>query len=148
AMPKLEAVIGAFEVSGQVWIRPADLYQTRGYEQAGVVLIGDAFATSCPAAGTGTGKVFTDVERLCNVHIPAWLATGGMGAAKIATFYAAPARLAYDAFSRRAAYELKSTSTDRSAYGAARRLGKAAARAGIGATRRIAARLRPIATGE
>ena len=46
-----------------------------GRREAGVVLVGDAFATSCPAAGTGTGKVFTDVERLCNVHIPRWLAT-------------------------------------------------------------------------
>ena len=58
----------------------------------GVVLIGDAFSTSCPAAGTGTGKVFTDVERLCNVYIPRWLATPGMGADKIAAFYADPVR--------------------------------------------------------
>ena len=60
--------------------------------QAGVVLVGDAFATSCPAAGTGTGKVFTDVERLCNVHIPRWLATPGMGADKIAAFYDDPVK--------------------------------------------------------
>ena len=51
--------------------------------QPGFVLVGDAFATSCPAAGTGTNKVFTDVERLCNVYIPRWLATPGMGREKI-----------------------------------------------------------------
>ena len=45
--------------------------------KAGVVLIGDAFATSCPAAGTGARKVLTDVERLCNVYVPKWLATPG-----------------------------------------------------------------------
>ena len=43
------------------------------YLQPGIVLVGDAFSTSCPAAGTGTTKVFTDVERLCNVYIPHWL---------------------------------------------------------------------------
>ena len=31
--------------------------------------------------------MFTDVERLCNVHIPAWLATDDMDTDKIAEFY-------------------------------------------------------------
>jgi 2-polyprenyl-6-methoxyphenol hydroxylase-like FAD-dependent oxidoreductase len=70
AMPNLRRVTGDFEVEGPVKIRPADLYITGGHLQPGVVLVGDAFATSCPAAGTGSGKVFTDVERLCNVDIP------------------------------------------------------------------------------
>src|SRR4026209_711634 len=74
-MPGPEKITGAFDGPGTAQIRPADLYGTTGVEQAGVVLVGDAFATSCPAAGTGTGKVFTDVERLCNVHIPGWLAS-------------------------------------------------------------------------
>ena len=52
---------GNFEVTGDIKIRPADLYVTTGYRQPGIVLVGDAFATSCPAAGTGVGKVFTDV---------------------------------------------------------------------------------------
>jgi 2-polyprenyl-6-methoxyphenol hydroxylase-like FAD-dependent oxidoreductase len=43
---------------------------SEGHLQPGIVLVGDAFSTSCPAAGTGTTKVFTDVERLCNVYIP------------------------------------------------------------------------------
>ena len=77
-MPGLDRMAGDFKVVGPVKIRPADLYVTENHRQAGVVLIGDAFATSCPAAGTGTDKVFTDVERLCNVHIPHWLATEGM----------------------------------------------------------------------
>jgi 2-polyprenyl-6-methoxyphenol hydroxylase-like FAD-dependent oxidoreductase len=144
AMPKLERVIGPFEVSGQVWIRPADLYQTQGYEQAGVVLVGDAFATSCPAAGTGTGKVFTDVERLCNVHIPGWLGTEGMGADKIARFYADPEKQAYDSYSRHAAFELKSASIDPRPHWAARRWGKFAARAVVGALRRVGQGARPV----
>jgi hypothetical protein len=31
-------------------------------------------------------SVLTDVTQLCNVHIPNWLATGGMGEDKIASF--------------------------------------------------------------
>src|SRR5262245_48694004 len=61
-MPRLQAIIGPYDIPGAVQIRPADLYVTTGVERDGVVLIGDAFSTSCPAAGTGTGKVFTDVE--------------------------------------------------------------------------------------
>jgi 2-polyprenyl-6-methoxyphenol hydroxylase-like FAD-dependent oxidoreductase len=74
-MPGLRRLTGDFSVSGDVKIRPADLYVTKGHRQPGIVLIGDAFATSCPAAGTGTNKVFNDVERLCNTHIPHWLAS-------------------------------------------------------------------------
>lgn len=142
AIPGLERRIGAFEITNQLWIRPADLYQTRGVEQAGVVLVGDAFATSCPAAGTGSGKVLTDVERLCNRYIPAWLASPGMNQGKIAAFYADPEKLAYDAYSRKAAFTLKSTSIDPGPYWAARRWGKFAARAAIGAARRL--RSRPV----
>ena len=64
--------------------------------RAGVVLVGDAFASTCPVAGTGTDKVFTDVTQLCNVHIPAWLASEGMGEDKIAAFYDDPIKKACD----------------------------------------------------
>ena len=77
--PGLRKLMGDFTVPSFVQIRPVDLYVTQGYRQNGVVLVGDAFSTSCPAAGTGARKVLVDVERLCNVHIPHWLATPGMG---------------------------------------------------------------------
>ena len=70
-MPGLAKITGAYDVPGRVQIRPADLYVTEGVEKPGVVLIGDAFSTSCPTAGTGTGKVFTDVERLVQRLHPA-----------------------------------------------------------------------------
>src|SRR5262249_37294690 len=120
-MPGLEAIIGAYDVPGQVQIRPADLYVTTGVEQAGVVLIGDAFSTSCPTAGTGTGKVFTDVERLCNLHIPRWFKTQGMGADKIAAFYQDPVREAYHAHSAHKAFHLRSLTIEPGLTWAARR---------------------------
>jgi 2-polyprenyl-6-methoxyphenol hydroxylase-like FAD-dependent oxidoreductase len=111
-MPNLQRMMGDFEVAGPIKIRPADLYVTEGHRQAGIVLVGDAFATSCPAAGTGTDKVFTDVERLCNVHIPRWLASDGMGADKIAAFYDDPVKMECDAWSTAKAYHLRALTLD------------------------------------
>ena len=112
AMHGLEKLTGDYEVFGHVKIRPADLYETTGIERPGVVLVGDAFATSCPAAGTGAGKALNDVERLCNEHIPNWLATPGMGEEKIATFYADPMKCAYDRHSVEKAHFLRALSTE------------------------------------
>ena len=134
-MPGLEAITGAFDVPGQVQIRPADLYVTTGVVRPGVVLVGDAFATSCPAAGTGTGKVFTDVERLCNVHIPRWFASAGMGADKIAAFYADPLKRAYDAYSAEKAFHLRALTCEPGLGWAARRASRFAARLAIGTAR-------------
>jgi 2-polyprenyl-6-methoxyphenol hydroxylase-like FAD-dependent oxidoreductase len=140
-MPGLERATGSFEVVGPVKIRPADLYDTHGHRQAGVVLVGDAFGTSCPAAGTGTSKVFTDVERLCNIYIPRWLATPGMGADKIAAFYDDPVKRACDRDSRAKAYSLRSLSIDDGWAWRLRRAVRFAARLGVGLARQLRRRL-------
>jgi 2-polyprenyl-6-methoxyphenol hydroxylase-like FAD-dependent oxidoreductase len=111
-MPGLARMMGEFRVSGPIKIRPADLCVTKGHLQPGVVLVGDAFSTSCPAAGTGTDKVFTDVGRLCNVYIPQWLATDGMVSGKISQFYEDPEKQACEARSLAKAYHLRSLSID------------------------------------
>ncbi len=126
-MPNLEKLTGPFEVDGFVKIRPVDLYVSEGHRQAGVVLVGDAFSTSCPAAGTGAGKALMDVERLCNVHIPRWLETPGMGLEKIDTYYNDQIKQAYDAFCAKKAYFLRSFSIDTRLYWTAQRWGKFAA---------------------
>jgi 2-polyprenyl-6-methoxyphenol hydroxylase-like FAD-dependent oxidoreductase len=120
-MPGLEDMMGEFKVSSPVKIRPADLCVTENHLQPGIVLVGDAFATSCPAAGTGATKVFTDVERLCHVYIPQWLASDGMDAEKIAAFYGDPEKRACDARSLDKAYQLRALSIDRGLSWRARR---------------------------
>lgn len=110
-MPRLAGLIGAYRVASPVKVRPTDLHASHGIEKPGIVLVGDAFATPCPATGTGSLKVFTDVERLCNHHVPAWLATPGMGVEKIGTFYADPAKRACDALSVAKAFDLRALST-------------------------------------
>ena len=137
AMPGLHKLMGDFAVSGDINIRPVDLYAARDYRQAGVVLVGDAFATSCPAAGTGVNKVFTDVERLCNVHLPHWFATPGMGAEKIAAFYDDPVKQACDVESAARAFYARSLSIDSGILWQARRWGKFVGQSGRGAARRV-----------
>lgn len=136
-MPSLRRVIGEFAVAGEVKIRPADVYVTRGHRQPGIVLVGDAFGTSCPAAGTGTSKVLTDVERLCNVYIPQWLASGGMGEEKIAAFYDDPVKIACDAHSFNKAFYLRSLSVETGLVWEARRWARFLARFCIGMWRRM-----------
>jgi 2-polyprenyl-6-methoxyphenol hydroxylase-like FAD-dependent oxidoreductase len=121
SLPRLGRITGEFEIAGDIKMRPADLYVSTGHRQPGMVLVGDAFETSCPVTGTGTDKVFTDVERLCNVHIPNWLATDGMDETKIAAFYDDPVKSACDAWSRAKAYSFRSVSIDNSLYWKAQR---------------------------
>jgi 2-polyprenyl-6-methoxyphenol hydroxylase-like FAD-dependent oxidoreductase len=141
AMPGLRKLTGDFAVTDHMKIRPADLYVTRDCRRPGIVLIGDAFATSCPAAGTGAAKVFTDVERLCNVHIPRWLASDGMGEEKIAAFYDDPVKKACDAHSLAKAYHLRSLSIETGLTWSARRWVRFMGRLGVGLLRQTGERL-------
>ena len=120
-LPRLRRITGEFRIDGDIKIRPADLYVSSGYRQPGVVLVGDAFETTCPVTGTGTDKVFTDVERLCNVHIPAWLATDGMAQSKIEAFYDDPVKQACDAWSAGKAYHFRAVSIEMGLYWRAQR---------------------------
>ena len=96
AMPALGRLLGDFEVVDRVQNWVIDLSVVENHRQDGVVLIGDSFQTSCPAAGTGVSRLLTDVEALCGVHIPRWFETPGMTAAKISQFYDDPAKRASD----------------------------------------------------
>ncbi len=95
-LPGLAPYLGAFEILDRPQVRPVDLYEVDGYRRSGVALVGDAFRSGCPSVGMGLSRGFTDVDRLCNVHIPRWLSTPGMGADKIGEFYDDPVKRACD----------------------------------------------------
>lgn len=78
----------------------SDLYDISG-RVSGVVTIGDAFQTSCPAAGTGVGRALNDVELLCNDYVPRWLSSPGMDVDKISQFYDDERKRAFDAATMR-----------------------------------------------
>jgi 2-polyprenyl-6-methoxyphenol hydroxylase-like FAD-dependent oxidoreductase len=137
SLPRLRRITGEFKIAGDIKMRPADLYVSSGHRQPGMVLVGDAFATSCPVTGTGTDKVFTDVERLCNVHIPNWLATDGMDETKIAAFYDDPIKTACDSWSNAKAYSFRSVSIDNGLYWKAQRWARFIAWFGEGLLRQM-----------
>jgi 2-polyprenyl-6-methoxyphenol hydroxylase-like FAD-dependent oxidoreductase len=136
-MPRLERLMGGFRVSGQVRVRPADLCVNDDYLQPGIVLAGDAFSTSCPAAGTGTTKVFNDIQLLCNTHVPRWLASEGMDAGKIAAFYGDPEKIACEEACLSKAYHLRSLSLDNGLAWRAQRWGRFAVRLSDGLSRSL-----------
>lgn len=140
-MPELEQMIGSFVVEKPIQMRPVDLCATQGHVQAGLVLVGDAFATSCPASGNGARKVITDVERLCNVYIPQWLATPEMGAEKISHYYADPIKCACDRSSLEKALSLKLYSIDTAPIWRMRRNIRFAQHLALGSARRTWRRL-------
>ena len=136
-MPELRSMFGDYVVDSRIQIRPVDIMMSEGHQQAGLVLIGDAFSTTCPAAGNGARKAITDAERLCNVYIPRWLETPGMGEDKIAQFYADPVKVACDRFSSDKAVALKRYSIDTSLLWRGRRVARFVGHLILGAAHRI-----------
>ncbi len=114
AMPGLRRFLGDFRVSGKVQVRATHLNRAEGHLRDGLVLIGDAFQTSCPAAGTGIGRLLTDIDRLCNEHLPRWLAARDASCERVAQFYDDPVKRACDAEAVRIAEYRRAISTETS----------------------------------
>lgn len=95
-LPGLQSYLGDFRVTDRVQNWVMDLTVVEGHLQPGVVLIGDAFQTNCPAAGTGVARLLVDVDRLCTEYAPRWLMTAGMGREKISQFYSDRDKIAAD----------------------------------------------------
>jgi 2-polyprenyl-6-methoxyphenol hydroxylase-like FAD-dependent oxidoreductase len=113
ALPGLADFVGGMEPIDKVqnWVMNLSIAENVG--QNGIVLIGDAFQTSCPAAGTGVTRLLTDIDRLCNVLIPQWLETPGMGKEKIENFYSDPVKQATDMEAMRMAHYRRSLTVNR-----------------------------------
>lgn len=142
--PRLRSIMGSFTVTTPIKVRPVDLYVTENYLRPGLVTIGDAFSTSCPAAGTGARKALVDAERLCNEYVPRWLASPGMSRVKMAAFYDDPVKRANDDNSTEKAFALRAFSTDASPAWTARRWlkfllhwGRGTLRASLATARRL-----------
>jgi 2-polyprenyl-6-methoxyphenol hydroxylase-like FAD-dependent oxidoreductase len=112
ALPELRRFLGDFQIVENVSNWTMDLTTARQVERDGVVLIGDAYQTSCPAAGTGVTRLLTDVDRLCNTYIPKWFDTPGIDGAKVGQFYADPKKMAVDAYAMRLAHYRRSLTLD------------------------------------
>lgn len=98
-MPGLPPLLPPLDHATAPVIRPIHLFASAGHLRPGVVLIGDAFANTCPTGGSGLAKALNDVERLVAI-LPGWLATPGLSRCKVAAFYDDPAKRAGDAAAR------------------------------------------------
>ena len=136
-IPNLEQFTGQFMIDGQVAIRPIDLVRVEAPERAGIVLVGDAYSTSCPAAGTGVNKVLTDVQRLCSTYVGPWLGKDEVSAADVASFYADPVKARCEAESLQKALWLRRVSTGTSVGWRCWRGARFVAQAAIGRVRDI-----------
>ena len=137
-MPGLVPILGDFEVVGRPVLRPIALHVTENPVRDGLVLVGDAFATTCPTGGTGVDKVLTDVERL-SALAPDWLAAGDTSAAAVARFYDDPAKRACDANARRMIAYARAMALDPGLTWTARRWRNFLVQSGLGWLRRLSA---------
>jgi 2-polyprenyl-6-methoxyphenol hydroxylase-like FAD-dependent oxidoreductase len=144
-IPNLVRFTGPFVIDGQVAIRPIDLVQVNAPERAGIVLVGDAYSTSCPAAGTGANKVLTDVERLCSIYVPRWQGRTTISAADVAEFYADPMKVQCEEESLQKALWLRRISTGTSLGWRCWRGARFVAQAAVGHLRDIKRGNEPIA---
>ena len=93
--PELDDYLGAFSITSRVENWLTDLTVAENYFRPGLVVVGDAFQTSCPAVGVGLTRAISDVEALLR-HAPGWFASPKLDVGEVAEFYSDPAKLALD----------------------------------------------------
>ncbi len=119
AMPALADELGEFTVE-QVQCRTSDVAVVSQHQRDGIVYIGDAFQTPCPAAGTGISRLLVDVERL-TVHATGWLAANDTSAASLQSYYNDPAKRRSDRAAIKEARFRRAISTNTSLFWEMRR---------------------------
>ncbi len=111
-LPALADELGEFTIE-HVQCRPSDISVARHYQRDGMVLIGDAYQTPCPAAGTGINRLLVDVERLA-VHAGKWFADDDTSSASLQSYYNDPVKRRSDRAAIRDARFRRSISTNAS----------------------------------
>jgi 2-polyprenyl-6-methoxyphenol hydroxylase-like FAD-dependent oxidoreductase len=122
ALPSLADKLDGAQPIGPVELRVMDLYAVEQPARDGVVLVGDARRTSCPASGTGVTRILHDAKLLTAAHLPAWFAADQFDAGRIGAFYAEPALEALDRSAHQRSLNGRRAATSRSAYWRLRRL--------------------------
>jgi 2-polyprenyl-6-methoxyphenol hydroxylase-like FAD-dependent oxidoreductase len=94
-MPGLRGAIGPVRLASAPVMRSNHLWISH-IACPGVVMVGDAFQTPCPAAGTGITRLLSDVQALAR-HVPRWLQMDDVSLPRIEEYYADSLRTAADA---------------------------------------------------
>jgi 2-polyprenyl-6-methoxyphenol hydroxylase-like FAD-dependent oxidoreductase len=111
-IPSLGKLLGRVELASPAEVRSTDLFRTRANLRPGLVTVGDAASSSCPATAIGVTRVLTDIRQLADTHLPAWLRSPGFGPEKIEQFDADPVRVNLDAVAHRRARTARRLATD------------------------------------
>jgi 2-polyprenyl-6-methoxyphenol hydroxylase-like FAD-dependent oxidoreductase len=111
--PRLTELSGRFHVSSKVESGRIDLYRMDVPARPGILLLADAFQSVCPVTGTGLSKVLTDCDVLAQC-LPQWLATPGMSAARLGSYYGNRRKLEVDKHSLEGAAYGRRIATDNS----------------------------------
>ena len=120
-LPGLRHMLPPFSIATAPVLRPIHLYAPPERNCDAVVLIGDAYSTTCPAGGGGLRKTLTDIERLLT-FLPRWLnRTRPIDAAAIAAFYQDPLKRVSEANALRTAEVSRAMAIDPGLYWEARR---------------------------
>ncbi len=126
-IPGLRDLLADCALSDGPNLYSVDLYRCDNVHRDGIVLIGDAFRTSCPAVGSGLTCALNDIECLADIA-PHWFETAGMDRMKIAHFYDNPAKTAQDAKAHALARARRQAATDTGLLNVSRRNIRFAAR--------------------
>lgn len=110
ALPVLRDDLGEFSVE-HVQCRASDVAVVRDHQRDGVVYIGDAYQTPCPAAGTGIGRLAVDVERLA-FHVTRWFAANDLSVSSLQSYYNDPVKCRSDRKALKSAQFRRSVSMD------------------------------------
>jgi 2-polyprenyl-6-methoxyphenol hydroxylase-like FAD-dependent oxidoreductase len=96
AIPGTRRVAGALVATSRPVLGASHLWTVDAPARPGLVLVGDAFQSTCPATASGLGKALTDADVLVHECVPAWLATPGLGIEKVKRYYQDARKLAAD----------------------------------------------------
>lgn len=113
-MPKLAKVLDDFDIPADIERRCIDLYVVEPPLIPGVVFLADACQSVCPSTGTGLSKLLADADILLNSRIDQWLSSPGMGADKLAGYYAETRKIAADRHSLTSALQRRNAALERS----------------------------------
>jgi len=96
-LPGLRRALESVEVvePAELWV--TDIYRVENPTRPGIVLIGDAFQTSCPSTAYGVTRLLSDIKILMRDHLDDWLQAPSIGPAEISAFYDNPSKTAVDA---------------------------------------------------
>jgi 2-polyprenyl-6-methoxyphenol hydroxylase-like FAD-dependent oxidoreductase len=133
ALPSLKTKLAGVRVVSPVQMRVTDLYAIDQPARDGVVLIGDARRTSCPASGTGVTRILQDAKLLNALYLPRWFSADKIDAEQIGGFYGEPSLTALDRTAHRRSLNGRRSATRKSLYWRARRWAQGL-RAGLSGT--------------